>query len=397
MPRQSRTPWLGKEPNQNVWYIYWYEKSTRRLKRCSTGTCVREEAEEALGKFIIERASKTESNPIETPERYPIATALRWYLEEKGEELASAEFTVRTVGRLIEFFGPRTTVSKITPQVLKRYERERVRKVRVYSTKNGEKVVANKKPVSAGMIRRELVVLSAAINHAVENGRLTSAPKITMPPVGSSRTRYLEREEIERLLANCIEPHIKLFVTLAINTGARKGALLEMRWSQIDFANRIIFLNPEGRVQTNKRRAIVPMNDLLHDALWKAKVQCEADAKETEEETDKPAVPCGYVISYRNARVANIRTGFRLACRRAGIKDATPHTLRHTAGTLMALAGIDLFLIAKVLGHSVQKTTELYAHFRPDYLRGAVEVLGNATPSMARQSETARIMSSACH
>ena len=48
----------------------------------------------------------------------------------------------------------------------------------------------------------------------------------------------------------------------------------------------------------------------------------------------------------------------------------------------MALAGIDLFLIAKLLGHSVQKTTELYAHFHPDYLRGAVNVLNNATPKM---------------
>jgi hypothetical protein len=45
----------------------------------------------------------------------------------------------------------------------------------------------------------------------------------------------------------------------------------------------------------------------------------------------------------------------------------------------MALAGIDLFLIAKVLGHSVQKTTEMYAHFQPSYLRGAVDVLAKAT------------------
>jgi integrase len=74
--------------------------------------------------------------------------------------------------------------------------------------------------------------------------------------------------------------------------------------------------------------------------------------------------------------------GFRNACKRAGINGVTPHTLRHTAGTLMALAGIDLFLIAKVLGHSVQKTTELYAHFQPKYLRGAVDVLGKATTTL---------------
>jgi len=89
---------------------------------------------------------------------------------------------------------------------------------------------------------------------------------------------------------------------------------------------------------------------------------------------------CERVISCRNRPVKNIRTGFKRACDRARIKDATPHTLRHTAGTLMALAGVDFFLISKVLGHSNQTTTELYAHFAPEHLRRAVNVLGEAMP-----------------
>jgi integrase len=81
-----------------------------------------------------------------------------------------------------------------------------------------------------------------------------------------------------------------------------------------------------------------------------------------------------------------------MSCQRAGIKGVTPHTLRHTAGTLMALAGVDLFLIAKVLGHSVQKTTELYAHFQPSYLRGAVDALAKAMPvaSVTQKTDAAQ-------
>jgi site-specific recombinase XerD len=45
----------------------------------------------------------------------------------------------------------------------------------------------------------------------------------------------------------------------------------------------------------------------------------------------------------------------------------------------MALGGIDFYLISRVLGHSVQTTTELYAHFAPEHLRRAVSVLGEAT------------------
>jgi integrase len=376
MPRKQRTPWLGQEPNQNVWYIYWYDPNTGRVKRHSSGTFNRGEAETALGRFIIENAAASESSAIEPPERYLIVTALRWYLQERGAELASSEFAASAVDRLMDFFGPRATVSSVTPQVLKRYANERKRKVRRFKTKNGETVVASDKPISSATIRRELAVLSASFNHAIENGRLTSAPKVILPPQSPNKTRYLEREEVERLLEACHEPHLRLFVLLAINTGARKGALLELKWQQIDFANRLIYLNPEGREQTTKRRAIVPINDRLFDVLNKVRADIKQNAESRKKAGKPPLPPCDYVIAYQNAPLADIKGSFKRACIRADLAKVTPHTLRHTAGTLMALAGVDLFLIAKVLGHSVQKTTELYAHYRPDYLRQAVAVLG---------------------
>ena len=172
---------------------------------------------------------------------------------------------------------------------------------------------------------------------------------------------------------------MKLFVLLALNTGARKGALLDLRWPQIDFVNRIIHLNPEGRTQTNKRRAIVPINDRLYEALKEAQADIKRKAEDRAKKNLPPLPPCSHVLHYHNAPLADLKVGFRNACARAEITGVTPHTLRHTAGTLMALAGVDLFLIAKVLGHSVQKTTEMYAHHRPEYLRSAVDVLGKAT------------------
>lgn len=380
MPRPTRTPWLGKEPNQHVWYIYWYDPTARRHKRRSCGTGNRSEAEEALGKFIIEHARDSSPGSIETPDRYLIATALRWYAQERGPELASAEFVGLATKYLIGFFGSRAVVSSITPQVLKRYERERKREPGRHKRKDGSvRIIPNTKPISSATVRRELTVLSAALNHAVSNGRLTLAPKIIMPPQSPCKTRYLERDEIERLLQQCAEPHMKLFVLLALNTGARKGALLDLRWPQIDFVNRIIHLNPEGRAQTNKRRAIVPINDRLYEALKEAQADIKRKAEDRAKKNLPPLPPCSHVLHYHNAPLADLKVGFRNACARAGITGVTPHTLRHTAGTLMALAGVDLFLIAKVLGHSVQKTTEMYAHHRPEYLRSAVDVLGRAT------------------
>jgi integrase len=51
---------------------------------------------------------------------------------------------------------------------------------------------------------------------------------------------------------------------------------------------------------------------------------------------------------------------------------------------IRAMARIDLFLIARMLGHSVARTTELYAHHHPSWLSGAAAALGAVTKSNAK-------------
>src|SRR5579862_1851074 len=80
---------------------------------------------------------------------------------------------------------------------------------------------------------------------------------------------------------------------------------------------------------------------------------------------------CNFVIAYRGAKVADVKTGFKSAAERAGIPECTSHTLRHTAGTWMAQRGVPLRQITGYLGHSEQRTTELYAHHHPAFLADA--------------------------
>jgi len=54
----------------------------------------------------------------------------------------------------------------------------------------------------------------------------------------------------------------------------------------------------------------------------------------------------------------------------------TPHTLRHTAATWMAQAGVPMWVISKYLGHTSTRTTErIYAHHDPSFLMEAKEAL----------------------
>lgn len=208
-------------------------------------------------------------------------------------------------------------------------------------------------------VRNELAVIRAALNWAERQKLIGKAPFIQMPPIPASTVGHLSKTEFRRLLEHAHAPHIKLFLQLAVGTGARTNALLDLTWDRVDFDRNVIILNPHERVQTSKYRATVPMNAQLRAAL--------ADANE--------GALSDYVIEHGRERVASIKNGFKAAARRAGLK-ATPHMLRHSAAVWMAEANTPFPQIAQFLGHTDSRITErVYGRFSPSFLANAAEAL----------------------
>ena len=179
-----------------------------------------------------------------------------------------------------------------------------------------------------------------------------------MPSKPPPKDRYLTREEYDLLLDSASSPHIGLFIILALTTGARTSAILELTWPQIDFKRRMVNF---GEGAHNKRRAQVPLNDKAMEALEQAyRIRI-----------------CDFVIEYSGRQLKSIRKGFDRARDTAGLgKDVTPHVLRHSAAVWMAEAGISMDEIAQYLGHSSpQITYSTYARYSPNYLRKASDVL----------------------
>ena len=71
----------------------------------------------------------------------------------------------------------------------------------------------------------------------------------------------------------------------------------------------------------------------------------------------------------------DLKTGFALACRKAGIVDVTWHTLRHTFASRLVNSGIDIVTVKELLGHSSISVTMRYAHTNIESKRAAVERL----------------------
>ncbi|MCZ6690928.1 MAG: tyrosine-type recombinase/integrase [Planctomycetota bacterium] len=73
----------------------------------------------------------------------------------------------------------------------------------------------------------------------------------------------------------------------------------------------------------------------------------------------------------------------------------TFHCLRHTAASLMVQAGVSIFEVAKILGHSTTAVTMRYAHFAPQASMAAIDrldsVIRGATGAEERKGRTHQV------
>lgn len=316
---------LVKRPGRPCWYICWSEGG--RSRRASTGETDREQAEAVLAAFRLEQGR----GPAE---QVSIEACLRRYYEEHASKLPSAAQAKIAIDHLSDHFAGSAVVALRQLASFDDYFNARRDRGR-----------------SSATVSRELSVLRAALRWAERAGLLDSAPFIPSPPQSPPRERWLTREEAARLLrASRRGPdYLPLFVRLALYTGARRGAILDLSWSQVDLRNRRIDFSLPGRT-SNKRRAVVPIQGALLTALERAYKRRSGQ---------------------RVFPVASVKRPFSTAARRAGMPEVTPNVLRHTAATWMALAGVDLYAVGKMLGHSKVTTTQRYAKHHPDYLRDA--------------------------
>jgi integrase len=321
---------LDRIPNSPKWYIVWTEG--RRSRRVSTRETDRQQAELVLAAFRLERNRKPEAHPDEIA----VATVLNDYIERHASKLPSAVQASIARDHLCRFFGA-SRVSAVTPSSIDEYV-----------------VTRQRAKIKNDTINRELMVLRAALNRAHKHGWLRYVPHISTLPASPPRERFLEREEAARLLRACKPRHLRLFVRLALYTGARPGAILDLTWDRVDFRSRLIYYPLPARAGHNKRRAVVPFGGALYTALQRAKKKAKTK----------------HVIEWDGAAVASVKTAWRKAVKDAGLAGVVRYTLRHTAATWAARTA-PIYEVAKLLGNRASMA-ERYAKHQPDYLRAAV-------------------------
>lgn len=341
MPRRnsgSRLRYLNK---RQCWYIVWTERGRSRER--STGTADRRQAEIALAEFIN---VKTRNAGPRDPSQVLMTDVLADYALEHAPETASPWRIAAAVKPLVAFWEGRS-VADVTRETCRAYARSRIGR-------------------SAGTIRRELGVLRAAINHSHREGRITRMVAVHLPDRPPARDRWLNRQEAAALLRAALrEPRVRLylplFILLGLYTGARKEAILSLRWAQVDLNAGLLDFNSPGARRTKKRRALIRIPRKLLGHLRRARVR---------------GVDLGFVVNDNGLRLRDVKRGFASACRRAGLAKVSPHTLKHTCATWLMQKGVPTWEVAGYLATSRETLERVYGHHHPDYLKGASEAFG---------------------
>jgi hypothetical protein len=363
--------WLSRRSDgvTDAWQITWYDERKRQTRQRSTGTADFELAKHRLAEYYIARG-KREQEPAAG---VLIEHVLMRYYETHAKNLASAKFAAYAISHWARFWSAET-VGAITDERMDEFKQDLVAgerhglacvgaacPVRVAKRANRRSPATGCVgwEMNSATIRRVLGVGRAALKRAVRKKELAGAPHIQTVKVRKKRLYRASLQEMAALL-NASEgmPWLRQWIIGSLVTVARPEAVLQLSRPQLDFANRLIDMNPPGRETTIKGRPIIPMTQTAFDNMGGAWT--------------------GLWITYRGKPLSSIRMGFERARRRAGLTEQiTPYTIRRTISTQLRKRGVPLEEIAGFLGHTEDEyeVTEDYAIYSPDYLGLAAKAI----------------------
>jgi integrase len=230
-------------------------------------------------------------------------------------------------------------------------------------------------------------VLHRALGDAVRWGRLNRniADLADGPERKAAEVATWTAVDLRRFIEHVSTDRLRALYVLAATTGMRRGELLGLRWQDVDLdvgvlkvRHTVVLLN--GRIdfsepKTERGRRLLPLDAVSAAALLAYRRQQEAE----HEEWGGLWNDTGLVFTRENGNPIDpnwLSKRFNRLVRDAGLPVIRFHALRHTWATLSLQAGVELWAVADLAGHSnVSVTDRVYRHAIPSRLRDASDKL----------------------
>lgn len=221
-----------------------------------------------------------------------------------------------------------------------------------------------KKQRSIAAVNRELEKMRRLLNIAEREGWILRNPMRNGDPLISiaderKRERILTREEELRLLAECenrYRKHLRPIVICALDTGMRRGEIFGLKWSDVDFEERVLTIRAFN-TKTMKERQVSLTTRLM--------IELERIWEESPKNRDQ------LVFGFTD----NVKKSWTSVRTKAGLPDVRFHDLRHTAATRLVAAHLPLPEVGRVLGHTQANTTYRYVNANIETTRRAAALL----------------------
>ncbi len=339
---------LSKSPH-GIYYLYYNDTNNKRQK-ISTHSRLKTDALQFLQTFKADDSRKRKERSIVSLETFKkdfLIYAVGNYSKATVEGYRSAlEKLIATIGDM--------PLSSITPQ---HFDRFKVKRLTTPLKHNLEKTI------SPNTVNIELRTLKASLNTALRWGIIKCNPfsNQKMALVGEASPVYFHKADIQTLLNKINEVWLKELIVFAALTGMRRGEIINLHWSDIDFERQTITVQSSPTFKTkNGKKRVVPINNTLM-YLLRSKAE---------------GVSSKYVFTLNGNQIPGdlITHKFKAYVLDCCLRESRLHfhSLRHTFASWLVQDGVSIYAVKELLGHSDIKTTLVYSHLQPEHLLGTV-------------------------
>ncbi|MCB9336460.1 MAG: tyrosine-type recombinase/integrase, partial [Flavobacteriales bacterium] len=263
--------------------------------------------------------------------------------------------------------------------------------------------------------------LKAAFNKAIDWGYVTDNHfiKVKLPKKVKLNPTFINSTELQKIVDCLPNQLLKDAIVFGFSTGLRLSEIVNLKWTNIDFASKVIIVGDEEFTTKGKNQRYVPFGEEVQEIL-KGRIQNaefriknvkrSEKAKSKSEISDEHNMTNGNAVDIRSYSVVGTSTlrqgsvqaphsmansnkvdihshsivkgkyvfgkengfpftgdyfskNFKKAVRAANLDEGIHfHTLRHSFASNLAQKGVSIYVIKELLGHSSVSTTEIYSH-----------------------------------
>ena len=201
------------------------------------------------------------------------------------------------------------------------------------------------KKLTETTVNRDLEVLRHILFWAVDEQLILANPLARMRMERERRRkRPVMSVHEEEALLKVASPHLKRIIICALDTGMRRGEILNQKWEDVDFYRRVLFVTKSKTAEGESRE--IPFTNRFYLLLWESK-------------QDQ-----GLIFTFKEQHINRVKTTWRTAQKYAGLKTHYRfHDLRHTFNSRLAYAGVIQDVRKALMGHSSgEEINSIYTH-----------------------------------